>query len=205
MKSCCESKSVELDQLRHKQKNVLVIVLVINALMFFVEFTFGILSKSTALLADSLDMLGDATVYAFSLYVINKSDQWKAGAATLKGVIITLFGLYVLGEAVFKIFSDIVPAAKMMGAIGFMALIANTTCLLLLLKHREDDINMRSTWICSRNDIVANTGVLIAALCVSYLNSKWPDIIIGLLIAFVFLKSAFHILTDAIKELKTQT
>ncbi len=202
MKSCCEAKSTELEQLRTKQKNVLIIVLVINALMFFVEFTFGLLSQSTALLADSLDMLGDAIVYAFSLYVINRSMKWKASAALLKGVIITVFGLYVLGEAFYKAMSDIVPVAKTMGIIGLVALMANSACLVLLLKHRDDDINMKSTWICSRNDIVANIGVLIAAYCVSTFASKWPDIIIGLIIALVFLKSAFHILKDSISEYK---
>lgn len=202
MKSCCEAKSTELEQLRTKQKNVLLIVLLINALMFFVEFTFGILSKSTALLADSLDMLGDATVYAFSLYVINKSMKWKASAALLKGVLITVFGLYVFGEAIYKAMSDVVPMAKTMGVVGLVALAANSACLMLLLKHRDDDINMKSTWICSRNDIIANTGVLLAAFCVSYFNSKWPDIVIGLIIAFVFLKSAFHILKESFLEFR---
>tara|TARA_Y100000768_G_scaffold316879_1_gene252036 strand:- start:3308 stop:3922 length:615 start_codon:yes stop_codon:yes gene_type:complete len=202
MKSCCEAKSTELDQLRTKQKKVLLIVLAINAIMFFVEFTFGILANSTALLADSLDMLGDATVYAFSLYVINKSIKWKASAALLKGVIITVFGLYVFGEAIYKTFFEVVPVAETMGIIGFLALTANGLCLALLLKHRDDDINMKSTWICSRNDIIANTGVLIAAICVSVFESKWPDIIMGLIIAFVFLKSAFHILKDSILEFK---
>ena len=87
-----------------------------------------------------------------------------------------------------------------MGIIGFVALAANSACLILLLKHRDDDINMKSTWICSRNDIVANTGVLMAAFCVSYFNSKWPDIIIGLIIAFVFFKSAFHILKESLEK-----
>ncbi|CBW25430.1 putative integral membrane protein [Halobacteriovorax marinus SJ] len=197
-KSCCESKSTELDQLREKQRNVLVIVLIINFVMFLIEFSYGILSKSTALLSDSLDMLGDATVYAFSLYVINKGLRWKAKAALLKGLIITLFGLYVLGEATYKALNDVLPAAQTMGVVGVLALIANSACLALLLKHREDDINMKSTWICSRNDIVANTGVLIAAALVYYFQSKWPDIIVGLIIALVFLKSAFSILSESI-------
>lgn len=124
----------------------------------------------------------------------------KATAALLKGVIITIFGLYVMGEAIYKTMSDIVPVAKTMGIIGFVALAANSACLILLLKHRDDDINMKSTWICSRNDIVANTGVLMAAFCVSYFNSKWPDIIIGLIIAFVFFKSAFHILKESLEK-----
>jgi len=202
MKSCCESKGEELKLMREKQKNVLVIVLIINALMFVIEFIFGILSESTALLADSLDMLGDATVYAFSIYVINKSAKWKAGAALLKGVIISVFGLYVLGEAMSKIMTDVIPMAKTMGVVGGLALFANSSCLILLLKHKDDDINMKSTWICSRNDIVANVGVLLAAFCVSFFNRKWPDVIIGVVIAIIFLKSSFSILRDAYKELR---
>lgn len=204
MKSCCESKGDELKLMREKQKNVLLIVLVINAVMFVVEFIFGILSGSTALLADSLDMLGDATVYAFSIYVIHKSAKWKAGAALLKGAIISVFGFYVLGEAIYKVLSDVVPVAKTMGMIGAIALLANSSCLVLLLKHRDDDINMKSTWICSRNDIIANIGVLLAAFFVSYFNSKWPDVIIGVAIAGIFLKSAISILVEAYGEFKKE-
>ncbi|MFZ9001884.1 MAG: cation diffusion facilitator family transporter [Bacteriovoracaceae bacterium] len=205
MKSCCESKSDELIVLRDKQKTALLIVLIINSLMFVIEFTFGILSQSTSLLADSLDMLGDASVYAFSLYVLNRGLKWKAAAALLKGIIISMFGIYVLIEATIKIYSDILPAADTMGIIGLLALLANTTCLFILLRHRDDDINMKSTWICSRNDIIANCGVLLAAFAVSYFNNKWPDIIIGLCIAFIFLKSALSILKDSIQELKAQS
>lgn len=202
MKSCCENKSSELVALKEKQKSILIIVLLINALMFLIEFTFGYLSRSTALLADSLDMLGDAIVYAFSLYVINKSIKWKAVAAFLKGIIITFFGVYVFAEAIYKISLDVVPVAETMGIVGFVALIANTICLLLLLKHKDDDINMNSTWVCSRNDIIANLGVLMAAALVGLLNNKWPDIIIGLVIATIFLKSAFSILKESYGELK---
>jgi cation diffusion facilitator family transporter len=202
MKSCCESKCDELALIRDKQKKVLLIVLIINAVMFFVEFTFGVLSKSTSLLADSLDMLGDASVYAFSLYVLNRSLKWKAGAALLKGIIINLFGIYVLIEALLKIISDVTPVAHTMGVIGLIALIANAICLFLLLSHKDDDINMKSTWICSRNDIIANTGVLIAAFCVSYFQSKWPDILMGVFIAIVFLRSSIFILKDSIKEIR---
>lgn len=198
MKSCCESKSTELEALRQGQKKILIIVLAINAIMFVLEFIFGILSNSTALLADSLDMLGDATVYAFSLYVIHKSSKWKARAALLKGIIISAFGVYVFSEAIYKALIDVIPTAKTMGMIGFIALLANSACLVLLLKHRNDDINMKSTWICSRNDIIANTGVLFAAFCVSYFKSKWPDIIIGVIISIVFLKSALSILIESV-------
>jgi cation diffusion facilitator family transporter len=199
MGSCCESKCSEIDQLKDKQKTVLIIVMIINFVMFFVEFFYGIISGSTALLADSLDMLGDASVYAFSLYVLGRTDKWKATAAFFKGIIITLFGIFVLVEALHKITLNEIPIPETMGIIGGIALAANLTCLLLLLKHRDDDVNMRSTWICSRNDIIANTGVISAAFLVNHFSSKWPDIIVGLIIAGVFLKSAFTVLSESIK------
>lgn len=202
MKSCCENKSEELNQVKHR--NVLVAVLVINTIMFLVEFSAGLLSNSTALLADSLDMLGDAIVYAFSLYVVGKSIKWKARAALLKGALMSAFGFFVLGEAVYKVISQVSPVAETMGVIGFIALMANTICLFLLMKHRDDDINMRSTWICSRNDIIANLGVLLAAVFVFYFNSKWPDIVTGLIIASIFLKSSVSIIKDSVEELKEE-
>ncbi len=201
MKSCCESKCSELEALREKQKNVLLYVLLINSFMFFVEFIAGLLANSTSLLADSLDMFGDATVYAFSLYVLSKNSKWKAKAALLKGVIILLFGFFILGDVTYKIISHELPTAQTMGWIGLMALLANGFCLFLLTKHKSDDINMKSTWICSRNDIIANTGVILAAGIVSLFKSKWPDIIIGLIIAIVFLRSAVFILKEAKQEL----
>lgn len=204
MKSCCENKELELAVLRKEQGRILKIVLAINLIMFFVEFSAGWISQSSALMADSLDMLGDAFVYGFSLFVLHKSMIWTAVAALLKGVIITAFGVVVLIEVIGKAFSDIVPQAQTMGAIGALALIANLTCLYLLTKHRNDDINMKSTFICSRNDIISNTGVITAALAVKFTGTKWPDVIIGLLIASVFLKSAWHILVESISELKAR-
>jgi len=202
MKSCCENKASELDALRDEQGKILKIVLLINAVMFIVEFTMGWQARSSALMADSLDMFGDALVYGFSLYVLNKSQQWRSTAALLKGIIITAFGLVVLAEVGFKLFTDIVPQAQTMGIIGAIALLANLICLQLLMKHRNDDLNMKSTFICSRNDIISNTGVLVAAVVVSFTQSKWPDIVIGLIIATLFLRSAFPIITESLAELK---
>jgi cation diffusion facilitator family transporter len=202
MKSCCENKASELNALRSEQGKILKIVLLINAVMFIVEFTMGWRARSSALMADSLDMFGDALVYGFSLYVLNKSVQWRSTAALLKGVIISAFGLIVLAEVGFKLFSDVVPKAETMGFIGTLALVANLVCLQLLLKHKNDDLNMRSTFICSRNDIISNVGVLLAAIVVSFTQSKWPDIIIGLTIATLFLRSAFPIITESLAELK---
>ena len=200
--SCCENKGKDLAALREKQGFVLKIVLVINAVMFGIEFISGILSKSSALTADSLDMLGDAIVYGFSLYVLYRSERWKAKAAFLKGVISVGFASFFLIDTTIKMLSPSMPVAETMGLIGGLALIANATCLFLLLKHRNDDINMRSTFICSRNDIISNTGVLAAAFLVQYFNSKWPDIIIGYIIAVLFFKSAWPILKESVAQLK---
>jgi len=200
MDHCCEAKSQELGQLREAQGRLLKIVLFINLGMFVIEFGAGFWSQSTALLADSLDMLGDALVYGFSLYVLHKSPKWRVSAAILKGAIIAAFGAGVLIEVVRRMLLDTLPRAEWMGSIGFLALAANALCLYLLTRHRNDDINMRSTWECSRNDIVANIGVLAAAGLVSFTQSKWPDILIGLIVALVFLRSAIFVLGRSVKE-----
>lgn len=203
--SCCERKSSELMELRERQAGVLRIVLAINLFMFGLEFATGFWARSTALMGDSLDMLGDAAVYGFSLYVLHKNEKIRAKAAFLKGVVIVAFGLWVLFEAIDKMFVDLVPVAQTMGIIAFVALIANVTCLVLLTRHKDDDINMKSTWICSRNDIISNTGVLAAAGLVALTNSKWPDIIIGLVIAILFLKSAWPILVESTAIIKEES
>ncbi len=200
--SCCENKCSELVQLRTKQQKVLKAVLLINLIMFFVEFAFGIVANSSALTADSLDMLGDAIVYGFSLYVLHKSPHWKAKAAFLKGLLIVGFAVFVLGNTTLKMLSPNIPVVETMGIIGGIALLANVSCLLLLLRHRHDDINMKSTFICSRNDIISNVGVLCAAVLVQMMNSKWPDIVIGYVIAILFFKSSWHILRESIQQLK---
>jgi cation diffusion facilitator family transporter len=200
MKSCCEDKAEELASLRGTQRRVLWIVLIINACMFVVEMISGILSHSTALLGDSLDMLGDALVYGVSLFAIDRGMRWKYRAALLKGTIMLTFGLGVLIEAILKVFYSLIPSGQTMGIIGFLALLANLMCLFLLHHHRHDDINMRSTWICSRNDISANGGVLLAAASVVFLQSQWPDILVGSTIAVIFLASALGVLKDSIRS-----
>lgn len=202
MNDCCEKKGCEIEALRERQGHILKIVLAINAIMFIVEFTAGYFARSTALLADSLDMLGDTLVYAFSLYVLAHSVRWRAGAALFKGIVMLGFGLFVLGGAVLKMFNPSIPAAETMGFIGFIALAANLACLALLMRHRADDINMSSVWLCSRNDIVANVGVLLAAAAVAFSHSMWPDILIGLIIASLFLSSSFHVIMQSMKEIR---
>ncbi|TBW55712.1 cation transporter [Marinobacter halodurans] len=202
MDSCCENKAEELAELRGKQGRVLYIVLAINTVMFLFEFFGGLLAGSTALLADSLDMFGDATVYALTLYALHRSARSRAGAALVKGLFMLLFGVMVVVEAIQKSILGIVPHAEWMGGIALVALAANTVCFLLLNAHRRDDLNMRSTWLCSRNDLFANTSVIGAAILVGYTGSLWPDVIVGLAIAGLFLHSAWQVLSEAWREWK---
>ena len=203
MKSCCEKIDVSL--LRANQRRVLIIVLGINVVMFFGEIVGGIVGHSTALLADSLDMLGDALSYGLSLYAIDRGIRWKARAALVKGFIMMAFGIGVLTEAIVKSFLVVLPSAQVMGGIGVLALAANLVCLLMLTPHKNDDVNLRSTWVCSRNDIIANVGVLVAAGAVVLLHSKWPDILVGLCVAIVFLTSALSVLKESLSELQATT
>jgi len=200
MNSCCENKSGELAQLRGTQSRVLYIVLAINAAMFVVEFIAGWIANSTALLGDSLDMFGDASVYAITLFVLHRSSRARAGAALLKGGIMLLFGLLVVAEALRRLLLQEVPSANWMGTVGALALVANAFCFALLYRHRADDLNMRSTWLCSRNDLLANASVLVAAGLVALTGSLWPDTLVGLAIAILFLHSARQVIRDAWQE-----
>jgi cation diffusion facilitator family transporter len=202
MDACCEAKAEELIVLRDEHKKVLTIVLVINAVLFIIEAAAGLLAHSTALLADSLDMLGDSLVYGFSLYVLRRSAEWKARAAVFKGLVMAVFGAGVLIEVVYKIVAGVVPVAETMGIVGLLVLFGNGLCFLLLFRHRSDDLNMRSTWLCSRNDIMANAAVLVAAAGVKVLNSAWPDIVVGAAIAALFLRGAFTVLGESFAELQ---
>lgn len=203
MADCCNDKACEIDALRSRQGATLRVVLGINAVMFVVEMTAGLMSSSLSLVADSLDMLGDALVYGFSLYVIARGARMKAVAALFKGGIMAAFGLFVLGQAAYKILVPQVPAFESIGAIGALALAANGCCLFLLWRHRAEDINMRSVWLCSRNDILANVAVLFAGLGVWLSGAAWPDILVGLAIATLFLKSSLSVLREAMVELRT--
>jgi len=195
MDDCCRVITIS-----EQQRRVFRVVLCINVAMFLVEAVAGILSYSTALLADSVDMLGDAIVYGVSLYAINKGVIWQARSAFLKGIIMAAFGAGVLAQVILKIHQGLVPSAEVMGMVGVAALAANVLCLLLLWRHRGDDINMRSAWLCSRNDVIGNVGVLVAAAGVSLSGSAWPDILIGLVVAAVFCRSAIQVLRDASRE-----
>ncbi len=198
--SCCD-KDDDLRHLRGQQSHVLWIVLAVNAGLFGLEFTVGWLARSTALLADSLDMLGDAFVYAFSIWVLHRGERWRARAALSKGLVQLGFGVLVLGQAVWSVATSADPSAAAMGWMGAIALAGNTWCFVLLWRHRSDDLNMRSVWLCSRNDLIANTAVLGAAGLVWALDSKWPDIVVGVAIAALFFRTALSIIQESLTAL----
>lgn len=197
MADCCSNVACEIEKLQARQSKTLKVVLAINLVMFVAEFSAGWIASSTALMADSLDMLGDALVYGFSLYVVSRNDAWKAGSAVLKGGIMAAFGLFVLGQAIYKVLNPVVPEFELIGLFGLIALAANSVCLMLLWRHRGEDVNMRSVWLCSRNDIIANISVLFAALGVWLTSSQWPDLAVGLGVAALFLRSSFYVFKDA--------
>ena len=205
MAGCCENKSCTLDAMRANHGRVLKIVLAINAIMFVVEALAGLAAHSTSLLADASDMLGDALVYGFSLYVLTRDESWQARAALLKGLFMLAFGLGVAAEAIYKILHPILPHGETIGLIGLLALAANTWCFLLLYRHRADNLNMSSVWLCSRNDLFANGGVILAGIAVIYSQSRWPDIAVGGIIAALFLKSAVSVLRQSIASLRSQS
>lgn len=202
MDACCADKSSALEHLNERQRRTLRVVLSLNAAMFTVEFGAGLLASSVALLGDSLDMLGDALVYGFSLYVVGLGSVWKARAALMKAAVMGLMGLIVLGQLVFKLVYPQVPVFETMGAVGALALTANAVCFALLWRHYADDINMRSVWLCSRNDLIANVAVLAAAWAVWTAQSPWPDTLVGALICALFLRSALAVAREARDELR---
>ncbi len=202
MADCCENKACALDALRERQSATLKIVLGINAVMFVVVFVAGMMAGSTALLSDSLDNLGDALTYGMSLYAVSRGPRSKARVALFKGTLILTAGLFVLFQVAYRVAVPVIPTYETMGLMSLLALLANGTCLALLWKHREEDINMSSVWECSRNDIASNVAVFVAAGGVFLTHSGWPDIMIGLALALLFLKSAAKVLKGAIAELR---
>lgn len=198
MDDCCSAKSETLNVLAQgDQRRVLVIVMVVNIVMFVAEFGFGLVAQSSAMMADSVDMLGDAIVYGLSLYALGQGERWQAGAALAKGGLILVFGIGILIETAFKIAEGVTPSSTIMLAITSVALAANLACLALLWRFRRLNVNMASTFECSRNDVVANVGVLVAAGLVVWTQAGWPDVLAGLVIALLFLRSAARVLRSA--------
>lgn len=183
------------------QKAVLFWLLGINAVMFFVEMSVGIIADSTALIADSLDMLADAVVYGIGLYAIGKSILHKANAAKISGYFQLILGVMILLDIVRRSVLGSEPESLLMMGMGSVALIANVACLMIIRNHKNDEVHMRASWIFSANDVIANTGVIIAGALVWWLNIRWPDLLIGTVVAVIVIRGAFMILKDAKQEI----
>ncbi|MCC5450715.1 cation transporter [Rheinheimera sp. UJ51] len=187
------------------QKAVLYWLLGINTVMFFVEMSVGIVADSTALIADSLDMLADAVVYGIGLYAIGKSILHKANAAEISGYFQLMLGVMILLDIVRRSVLGSEPESLLMMGMGGVALIANVVCLMIIRNHKNDEVHMRASWIFSANDVIANTGVIISGALVWWLNIRWPDLLIGTVVAVVVIRGAFMILKDAKQEIANAT
>lgn len=192
----------DLDERMAGYRRVLWIVLGLNVLGLAVEAGAGVLAGSLALQADALDFLGDSANYAIALFVLARSVRWRASAALAKGLAMGLFGFWVLAAALYKTFVVGAPSAAIMGAAGAAALAVNVGCALLLLRFRQGDSNMRSVWLCSRNDAIGNVAVLAAAGAVALTASRWPDLLVAALIAGLALSASFQVIRQARGELR---
>ena len=201
MSGCCEDKVFE--GMSDGYKRALLAVILINAVMFFVEITAGLKSGSQALLADALDFAGDSATYTISLLVIGASTRTRAMASLFKGGSLAFIAIVILASSLHRFLGDTVPAAETMGIVGFLALLANLTSLLILMRWRDGDSNVRSVWLCSRNDAIGNVGVIIAGIVVAITGAAWPDLVIAILLATLFLRSSVSIISQARAELKS--
>ncbi len=198
------SCSTKFDGVSNEFKRALWIVIGINGGMFVVEMLAGFSGQSMALKADALDFLGDTVTYGLSLWAIGKSGLLRARVALFKGVSLALMGVGVLGATLYRFVVLGAPDEMIMGAIGFMALTANLVSVLILMNYRDGDANVRSVWLCSRNDAIGNLAVLGAALAVYLSATPWPDLIVAALMATLFLNSARQIISQAREEMADQ-
>ena len=182
------------------QRQVLYWLLGINATMFVIEMGIGLLADSTALIADSLDMLADAVVYGVALYAIGKSLLHKANAARISGFFQMALGVLIIIDIVRRSIYGSEPVSGLMMAIVAVALVANVICLVIIRKQRNEEVHMRASWIFSANDVIANLGVIFAGVLVFWLDSRWPDLVIGVIVSCVVLRGAKMILEDAGNE-----
>lgn len=197
---CC-GNDVKFDGVSAAYKRVLWVVIAINGSMFLVEMVAGVFAGSQALQADALDFLGDTATYGITMLVIGMPIVWRARAALFKGLSLAAMGMWVLGSTAYNVLILGVPQAGLMGAIGFLALMANLISVLLLMKYRDGDSNVRSVWLCSRNDAIGNVAVIIAASGVWATSTAWPDLIVAGIMASLFLWSSVQIVRQAVSEL----
>jgi Co/Zn/Cd efflux system component len=205
--SCCSNTPDRPDLPSHErergsQRRILWIALAINAAMFLLEVVAGAHARSSSLQADALDFLADAANYAISLFVVAASLRRRAAAALVKGASMGVFGVWVLGLTVYQALTGVVPRAEVMGAVGVLALLANVGVLALLISFRRGDSNMRSVWICSRNDVLGNAAVLLAASGVFATRTGWPDVVVALCMAALALWGAAQVVSQAVGELR---
>jgi Co/Zn/Cd efflux system component len=196
MAGCC-GEEVRFDGMSAAYKRRLWLVIVINASMFAVEMAAGQAAQSQALKADALDFLGDALTYGLSLAVIGMAVRVRATAALVKGLSLLAMGVWVLGTTLYHVLYLGVPQAGIMGGIGFLALAANVASVLLLMGYKDGDSNVRSVWLCSRNDAIGNVAVMLAALGVWGSGTGWPDVIVAAAMAGLFVNSAVQIIRQA--------
>jgi len=200
MSGTCRHHDYKFDGASSGFKRALWAVIAINGVMFGVEITAGALAGSQALQADALDFLGDTATYAISLFVIGMPLRTRATAALFKGLSLGAMGLWVFGSTLYQTLILGVPQAEVMGIVGFLALLANVASVLLLLRYRDGDANVRSVWLCSRNDALGNIAVMCAAAGVWVSGTAWPDLIVAGLMAGLFLWSSFQIVRQAMQE-----
>ena len=198
--SCCSSNQ-PIHQ-SPKYKKALWIVLILNLSMFFVEIVMGIKSGSTSLLSDSLDFLGDSANYMISLIVLPMALSYRAKASMVKGLTMGGFGLFILITTIYRAFYGEIPGHDQMSVVGALALVVNVTALAVLLNFRDGDSNMRSVWVCSRNDAIGNVAVILAGMAVYFFQSKYPDLIVAFVLAFLALQASQEIIKRAWAELK---
>ena len=204
MSGCCDN-DCSTDALRVRQRGTLQVVLGINAVMFLVIVWAALYGDSTALLADSLDNLGDALTYGLSLYAVSRGAVAKAKVALFKGGLIFLAALAVVAQVAYKLVVPSTPLFEVMGAFSLLGLAANSVCLFLLWRHRHEDVNMSSVWECSRNDIASNLSVFLAAGAVWLTASGWPDILVAVGLVWLLMRSAIRVIKSALVELRAAT
>ncbi|WP_299476391.1 cation transporter [uncultured Roseibium sp.] len=202
MGACCAKSQQPFDGMSRDYRRRLWLVIAMNAAMFIVEMAAGQAAGSKALQADALDFFGDAVTYGISLAVIGASLRTRALAALAKGGSLLLMGLWVASSTLYQVFVLGVPQAGVMGSIGFLALVVNLASVLLLVRYKDGDANVRSVWLCSRNDAIGNVAVMIAALGVWGSATAWPDLIVAGLMASLFLSSSIQILSQGIREFR---